>query len=154
LSSSPFGIFLIPGTFHLRQFVTILAVLANLEYLANKFQFFLYLPDRGRRHLLPSTRTVVPALTVFEFQGISDYLEDLVAQIDAPLLDYVCIAFIHQSIFSIPELAKFMRRTTTFQTLNEAHVDFSCYGVVVGSLPLTQIVEEASGLRISCPEVD
>ena len=75
------------------------------------------------------------------------------AQIDAPLLDTISITF-HQFIFDIPELAKFMRRTTTFQALNEAHVNIDYDSVVVESLPPTQTFNKMSGFRISCEDVD
>ena len=154
LSASPFGIFLIPGTFHPRR--SSLAwpcwPTSNLSPL-NSNPLYLA-PTRERRHPPPPTRTVLPALTHFEFQGVSEYLEDLVARIDAPLLDSICITFLHQLIFDISQLAQFMRRTTRFQALNEAHVDFDYYGVLVESLPPTRTFDEKSGLRISCREID
>jgi F-box-like len=135
-------------------FVTGLAALPNLESLTIEFNFSSSLPDRGRRHPLQSTRIVLPALTYFEFQGVYRYSEDLMAQIDAPLLDTIHLTF-HQSIFNIPELAKFMRRTTRFQAFNEAHVNFDYEGILVQSLPPTPFDEiEISGLRIICEDVD
>ena len=135
--------------------ITSLAVLLNLESFIIEFDIISF-PDRGRRHPPPPTRIVLPALTVFEFQGASIYLEDLLAQIDAPWLDCIRIAFVHQFVFDIPELAKFLRRTTRFsgQVLNEAHVDFDCCGVVVESLPPTRIIDKKFGLRILCQEFD
>jgi hypothetical protein len=132
--------------------VTGLAALANLESLTIEFKFSPFFPDRGRRHPLQSTRTVLPALTYFEFQGACRYSEDLMARIDAPLLDTIYITF-RQSTFNIPELAKFMRRTARFQAFNEAHVNFDYEGVLVQSLPLTQL-NEISRLRIICEDID
>jgi hypothetical protein len=112
------------------------------------------LPDRGH-----PTRTVLPALTHFQFKGKSEYLEVLVAGIDAPLLDTICITF-REIIFDIPKFAQFMRRATRFQELNETHVDFDYYDARVKSLPLTRtfnrldIIEnfENSGLIITCKD--
>jgi hypothetical protein len=135
--------------------VTGLAVLANLNSLIVGFQSPLSRPGRESRRK-PATRTVLSALTRFEFHGVSVYLEDLVARIDAPLLDSISITFFHQLIFDIPQLAKFMRRATRFQALNEAHVNFDYSSVQVGYLPPTRTVtvDGKSGLRISCKELD
>jgi hypothetical protein len=134
--------------------VTHLAVLANLESLVIEFKSPLSRHDRqSQRPPLP-TRTILPALTHFEFQGVSKYLEDLVARIDTPLLESISITFFYHFIFDIPELAQFIRRTTRLEVLNEAHVDFNYYGVVVESLPPTQTFDEKPGLRISCEDVD
>ena len=115
--------------------VTHLAMLANLESLDIQFESPLSLPDGASRRPPLPTRTVLPALTRFQFFGVSNYLEDLVARIDTPLLDSIDITFCHLLISDIPQLAKFIRRTTRIQALNEAHVDFHYYGLVVQSLP-------------------
>jgi hypothetical protein len=82
-------------------------------------------------------------------------LEDFVVRIDAPLLDVIYIFFFHQLIFSIPQLAQFMRRMEKFQGLKEARVDFDDTGVRVDTLPLLTFNKpETSGLRISCRELD
>jgi hypothetical protein len=130
--------------------VTSLATLADLKYLTIEFESSLSLPSReSRRPSLP-TRIVLPALTHLQFQGPSEYLEDLVARVDAPLLDCIWITFFHRHLFDILQLVRFMRRTTSFQALNEAHVVFESYGVQVRSLPLTRTFDEKSGLRILC----
>jgi hypothetical protein len=61
-----------------------LAALPNLQYLSIEFQSPLSHPS----HITPPPRTriVLPALTDFVFQGASEYFDDFVAQIDAPLL--------------------------------------------------------------------
>ena len=135
--------------------VTGLAVMNNLRSFIIEFESPLSCPRQGSRPP-PPTRTVLPALTRFEFRGISEYLEDLVARIDTPLLDSIWITFFQQLIFDIPRLAQFMGRTTRFETLNEAHVEFDYQGVQIGNLPPTRTFqfEEKSGLRISCREVN
>ncbi|KAI0288907.1 hypothetical protein BC826DRAFT_651102 [Russula brevipes] len=57
----------------------------------------------------PSTRTVLPALKNFEFEGVSEYLENLISHIDAPLLSYLNIQFFNQLIFNTPRLCSFIR---------------------------------------------
>jgi hypothetical protein len=131
--------------------VTSLAVLANLRFLTIEFEFPI---SRGgsRPRATSLTRTVLPTLTCLRFRGVSEYLEDLVARIDAPLLDNIWINFFHQLIFDIPQLAQFMERTTRFQALDEAHVDFEYCGVKVGYLPRTGNFDEKAVLRILCGE--
>jgi hypothetical protein len=62
------------------------------------------------------------------FTGVSEYLEDLVARIDVPLLHSLNMAFFHQLIFDTPQLAQFISRSGRRQkdeAHNEAHVTFS-----------------------------
>lgn len=49
---------------------------------------FLYCADSDQksRRPPPPARTSLPALAAFHFQGVSEYLEEFVARIDAPLL--------------------------------------------------------------------
>ena len=140
----------ISGYFSPEAIVTCLAVLANLKSLTIVFKSGIPFPDRERRRPLPPTHTVLPALTRFQFNGVSEYLEHLVASIDAPLLDSISITFFHELKFAIPKLAQFMRHTTRFQALNEAHVDFGCSSVRVGYLPPPRIFDEESGLKTLC----
>jgi hypothetical protein len=89
------------------------------------------------------------------FEGVSEYLEDFMARIDAPLLGYISINFSHQLVFDIPQLVHFARRTTTFQGLDEVHVHLTHYGLQVESLPLTPLTEasfEMSVLSITCED--
>jgi hypothetical protein len=134
--------------------VTGLAGLTNLKTLSISFESPLSLPDQKRRRPPLPTRTVLPALTQFVFCGVSEYLEDLVARIDAPLLDSIRITFFLQIIFDTPQLAQFMRRATRFRTLNEARISFDNSGCQVVSLPQTRSREAKSTLRISCRKLD
>ena len=136
------------GYFSPGEIVTGLAALVNLKSLIIQFPSSRSRPDRERRHLPPPIRTALPSLTYFEFEGDAEYLEGLVAQIDALLLDSVCITIFYGQITEFSQLGEFMRRTGRFQALNEAHVDFDPEGVLVTSLSLTQTVDEKSGFRI------
>jgi hypothetical protein len=140
------------GYFSPEAIVTGLAALANLKSLAIEFESPLSRPDREPPP--PPTRTVLPALTRFEFHGVSEYLEDLVARIDAPLLDSIWINLFNRLIFDLPQHAQFIRRTKGFHTLNEVHFDFHYTCVQVGYLPPNRTVYEKSGLRISCRKLD
>lgn len=131
-----------------------LALSVNLKFLAIGFGLIHSCPDMESRRPPPPMRAVLPLLTRFVFQGSSKYLDDFLARIDVPSLDSIIITFFSQPISDIPQLARLMRRTTRFQTLNEGHVTFSKYGVSLESLPPTiPFVEmEMSGLRITFRE--
>ena len=139
------------GNISPKELLTSLAALSKLKSCSWNFNF---LPDRGH-----PTPAILPSLTRFQFKGKSEYLEALVAGIDAPLLDTICVGFSYEFTFDIPELAWFMRRTTRFQALKEAHVDFGYFDAVVRSLPLIQKFDrfdemENSGLIVTCREND
>ena len=100
------------------------------------------------------TRTLVPTLTILQFQGVSEYLEDLVAQIDAPLLNTLCITFSHQLIFDTPQITRFIGRTPKFKphASVEAQLDFSYWRVQV-ELPCRSL-HRTLEMAISCRQSD
>ena len=55
-------------------------------------------------------------------KGVSEYLEDILDRIDAPLLDRLSIMFFHQPIFDTPRLAQFISRVPKFNTCNKARL--------------------------------
>ena len=146
------------GYFSPEAIITGLAGMPNLESLFIQFRSPLSHPHRDSRRPPPHIRIVLPALTRFKFKGVSEYLEDFVVGIDAPLLDTIYIIFFHQLIYDIPRLAQFMGRTTRFQEVKEAHVQFGDYNVHVDST-LSSIFAfdrnfRKSGLEISCRTMD
>ena len=127
--------------------VTCLSVLTSLKILYISFESPRSRPDRKSRRPPPPTRTLLPVLTELIFKGVSEYLEDLLARIDAPLLDKSSIFFFHQLIFDLPQLAQFISRTPKFKAHDQARVSFYDWGVQVtfgGSLDLA----------ISCRKLD
>ncbi|KAI0282941.1 hypothetical protein BC826DRAFT_1062198 [Russula brevipes] len=60
------------------------------------------------RSPLPLKRTVLPALTSLTFKGTSEYSEDFVARIDAPLLVCIRVVFHHQLFFRTLQLLLFI----------------------------------------------
>jgi hypothetical protein len=105
--------------------VPCLSVLTSLESLVLTFKSPQSRPDQETRRPPPQTRTLLPVLTKWEFKGVCEYLEDLVAWIDAPLLDNFLIAFFHQLIFDTSQLAQFIIRTPKFNAHHDASVVFS-----------------------------
>jgi len=120
LSGIPHSGYFPPGAM-----VTGLSVLTRLEKLVIAFDSPQCRPDRRSRRPPPSTRILLPVLTTFQFKGVGEYLEDLVARIDAPLLDDLEISFFHQLIFDTPRLTQFISRTPRFNAYDGARVVFS-----------------------------
>jgi len=105
--------------------VTCLSTLPTLETLYLEFESPRSRPNHQSRRLPPPTRSVLPALIKLYFTGVSEYLEDLVARIDSPLLDCLDIRLFHQLIFDTPQLTQFISRTPTLEVHDQARVDFS-----------------------------
>jgi hypothetical protein len=131
--------------------VTCLSVLTRLEKLRIRFESPQSRPDHRSRHPPPRTRTVLPILTWLEFRGVSEYLEDLVARIDAPLLKDLMITFFHQLTFDTPHLTQFISRTPKFKTCDEARVVFSDWCIL---FKLSQTFNVSLELGISCRPFD
>jgi hypothetical protein len=91
--------------------VALISVLASLEQLALRFQSPQSRPDRETRRTSPSRRSVIPALRYLGFEGVIEYLEDLVTRIDTPQLDNLRIVFFNQIDFDTPRLSRFINRT-------------------------------------------
>ena len=139
------------GYFSPEGMVTCFSVLTNLKCLNIEFEFSRSWPDQKSRRPPPPTRALLPALTELQFIGVSEYLEDLVARIDAPLLDKSDIIFFHQLIFDTPQLAQFISRTPKFKASDEVHVIFHDGSVWV---TLPQTFDGALQLGISCSKSD
>ena len=116
--------------------VTCLSTFTSLESLRIEFESPRLRPIQERGRLPPQTRSALLALTCFSFRGVSEYLEDLVAGIDAPFLEELNITFFHQLILDTPQLAQFISRTPNLKVHNEARVTFldGAVQVLLGSM--------------------
>jgi hypothetical protein len=86
------------------------AALPRLESFILEFQSANPRPDRF--HPPPVTRTVLPSLTFFHFQGASEYLEDLVSRMDGPKLNEILLFYLNQIVgFQVVQLSKFIDRS-------------------------------------------
>ena len=102
-----------------KEMVACLSMLTELKTLIIEFEFLQSRPDRNQSPR-PQTRALLPALTELQFYGTSEYVEDLVARIDTPLLDKLTISFFRQLVFYAPQLTEFIRRTPKFKARDEA----------------------------------
>lgn len=59
----------------------------------------------------PQIRVALPKLTEFQFTGDNEYLEDLIARIDAPNVEQFNVTLFDRLTFELPQLAEFVGRT-------------------------------------------
>ncbi|KAI0298778.1 hypothetical protein B0F90DRAFT_1918248 [Multifurca ochricompacta] len=101
-----------------------LSMLPKLKSLSIMFKSLIAFPDQSRQRPSPLPRAVLPTLTRISFQGDSEYLEELVFRIDAPLLVSLSLRFYDQPIIDIRQLSQFISRTENFGSLIRALLDF------------------------------
>ena len=111
------------------EIVACLSALTRLE----EFELGFRQPHihRGSRLLSPSTRFVLPALTSLQFKGVYEYMEDLMAGIDAPRLDNLKLFLFDQPVLNAPQLTQFIGRTPRFTALDQLHVLFDGRGTFI-----------------------
>ena len=102
--------------------VAVLSTLITLEQLMLGFRSPRSCPDQASRRPPPSTRSVLPGLTYFEFMGVSEYLDDLVACIDAPQLNTLDITFFNDIVFDTPQLARFVSHIPKLKALKSVYI--------------------------------
>ena len=139
------------GYFSPEAIVSSISVLTGLKTVIIDFESPRSRPDRRNRRPPPATRTLFPILTMLDFKGASEYLEDLVARIDAPLLSFLEITFFHQLIFETPRLTQFITRLPKLMTHDKARVILSNKDV---SVALAQKEDRRLELGISCRQSD
>jgi hypothetical protein len=111
--------------------VTGLSALTNLQNLVLQFRCPRSRVDREHRLMPRIMRIVLPAVTSFDFKGDSEYVEDIVGQIDMPLLDQFLLTFFNQLIFDTPLLCHFISRTELFNAPHQVHLRFLPYVVQI-----------------------
>jgi hypothetical protein len=110
------------GYFSPVAMVTALSALIRLSSLTLEFKSPRSCPDQASRRPPPSTRSVLPVLESFRFKGVTEYLEDLVACIDAPRLNKLEITFFNDTIFDTPRFIRFISCTPAQRALKKAQI--------------------------------
>ena len=103
----------IPSTGYIspEEIATCLAVSTRLRSLIIDFQSSRSFPqNQSNQHPPPMTHAVLPHLTTFVFSGVSEYLEDLMARIDVPILNNLHLQFFRWPIIGIPQLPQIIHR--------------------------------------------
>ncbi|KAH9170284.1 hypothetical protein EDB89DRAFT_1324638 [Lactarius sanguifluus] len=133
--------------------ITCLAALPRLTSLLIDFK--LITPHPNQRHPPPVTRTVLPALTNFRFEGASGYLESLVTRIDSPQLLRIDVFYsdrlfhTHIALLLAP-LSAFVHRLVHRSTGSE----LTTFGRVDISLWSGQVDFALRQANINCPDWD
>ena len=137
--------------------VPFLSTSSRLESLDLGFEYPRSRAQRASRHPPPLIRVVFPNLIFLGFRGDIEYLEDILSQIEAPILNQSYFCPFNQLVFVTPQLGHFFRRTETFMTTRTAHVAFSSRAVMVklsGPKEMANNNSEALRLEISCKPLD
>ena len=113
-----------PGYISPEDMATCLSMLIRLEKLHIGFPSSQSYPNLKSRRPPPPTRSVIPTLRTFWFNGVNEYLEELLARIDAPRLYRLRTTFFNGIVFITPELNRFISRTPTLGAYNEARLTF------------------------------
>ena len=112
---------------------TSLSALTNLESLNLHFRSPRPRPalDSRRPPPLTHSNSILPSLTKIEFKGTGDYLEEILARIDAPRLDRLDITFFNEILFDTSQLPQFISRIPALRSLQKGHVTFNYADIVV-----------------------
>jgi F-box-like len=138
---------------------TCISALTSLTSLSIGFKSPASRPHPTNRRPPPLTRVVLPALTNFDFHGVSEYLEDLMAQIEAPLLDVMKITFSNQLVFDIQQLPRFIGHAPALMSYDRASItiDANYVAMTFSSRPTRRFqasVRDVLIFKISCRGVD
>ena len=110
---------------------TSLSALTRLNFLHLHFRFEQHRTSLEGRRPPPLTRSILPNLTTIQFRGDSEYLEKLLAWIDAPQVKELCISFFNQFLFDTPQLFQFISRRPTLIAPKRGHMTFSSNFIMV-----------------------
>ena len=137
--------------------VPCLSMLAKLESLEIGFKCPRSRAHQTSRHPPPLTRMAFHNLTFFGFSGDTEYLEDILSQIETPMLNQSYFSFFNRLVFDTPLLGHFIRRTETFMSIHTACIEFSKRAVEVTLLGRNEMDDydrEALRLEIPCKPLD
>ncbi|KAI9451040.1 hypothetical protein BJY52DRAFT_1419285 [Lactarius psammicola] len=142
------------GYFSPEAFANALCGVTQLETLS---LHFLSLPPRRNYPALPPPswdRVNLPTLTCFRYRGISKYLDNLVARINAPRLGDIDITFFSQPTLDAWQLGLFINCIEMWRSPLRAEI-LSSRAAISISITSTQPGTLARlGLQISCEQLD
>jgi len=133
---------------------TCLSALTSLAFLRLRFRSPRPRPalESRRPPPPPLTRSILPSLTKIIFKGASEYLEEILARIDAPRLNKMLITFFNQIIFDTPQLSQFISRRPTLRAPENGHIAFISNAIIVRFLSQTRSPDYGGvfSVRILC----
>ena len=139
--------------FHPGQLLTQLQSLPHLEELSIGFAIPIPLPSsQGKLLSEPIPPVTLPALRQLTFRGVDIYLDNLVAQINTPLLERLNLTLLLDLAFTLVNLAEFIHRTEGFGCLI-SRVIFNKDGVSIDTGGYKRGIGKL-GLHINCKPLD
>ena len=106
--------------------VACLAAFPRLKTLIIEFQSTWPHPEQIRPP--PVARTVLHSLIFFQFRGASEYLEDLIAEVDSPQVNQIEISYLNQFVdFQVPQLSQFIDYSMSPRLNRLGRADVSIY---------------------------
>ena len=104
------------------EIVTALSALTRFQVL--HLGFYEFHPDWENRSSPSPTRTVLPSLIELRCEGVTEYLEEFTARIDAPLLERLDIftSLLLDGVLNTPQIRRFISHVPKLQALDEAHI--------------------------------
>ena len=133
-----------------------LSGLTRLRALILQFQSPRSRALRERRVPASLTRIVLPILTYLWFKGDSEYLEDMLSQMETPIVNvHMRITFFNQLVFDTPLLRNFIICVEMFKAHHRAEISFSSYCVLFALFSKDRQAEsKVLELRIPCRPSD
>ena len=134
--------------------VTQVQGLPRLEELSIGFAIPIPLPNAERELLSPLVPPVtLPNLRRLTFRGVGVYLNNLIAQINTPLLEILNLILLFELTFTLVNLTAFFHRTEGFRCL-VSRVIFNKDGVSIDAGYYEQQGTRKLNLRVNCEPLD
>jgi hypothetical protein len=145
----------IPRSGHIppNAMATGISALTNLESLHLQFRYPPPRPALESRLPPPLTRSILHSLTKIRFKGTSEYLEKILARIDAPQLHKLHITFFNQIIFDTPQLFQFVSQSPTLRASEKGHIRFGSKAVII-KFPSQTSDYDVLSLEILCTALE
>jgi hypothetical protein len=145
-----------PSTYpHPNDFLQQIALLPQLESI--DFRFLSPVPNHDiERQLLHTPVTIHvthPNLRVFDFVGVSAFLEAVLPHLEAPLLETFIVRFFNQLRFSVPQLPRFMMTTEKLR-FSDVVLIFHRDAVSMYTYPGANSTNFNFCLAVPCPHLD
>jgi hypothetical protein len=137
-----------------RHLVTQLQGLPHLEELSIGFAIPIPLPsNEGELLPAPIPPVMLPTLRRFTFRGVDVYLDNLVAQINTPLLERLSLTLHLNLAFALVNLTEFIQRTEGFKCL-VTRIVFNKDGASINVGDNEQRENGKVSLRVNCEPLD
>ena len=134
--------------------ITHLPCLPHLEELTIGFAIPIPIPSSERELLPPPIPPVtLPALRRLTFRGVDVYLDNFVAQVNAPFLERLSVTLIFDLAFTLVNLAGFIRRTEGFE-YRFAKIKFGRDGASINADHYKQQDPGKLSLHVNCEPLD